>query len=304
MKPILFFGAIALTSVTLSQAVVVWADDFSTDRAGGPNPYNYPGGAVGDDYVVSLGGNTSSVSGGIWNINDGNGSIATAFVTTSQWTARPNEGDQIRISFDMRVNSMASLTAPSASVPRVSLFQDGAADVNEIHSGGSGSIFNIGFGTITLTTDGDPDTDLALYTTNASIANTPGSTNLVGFTGSGWVPGFNFGNYDAVTATNNDTGGFFNITLVFTEGSTTVDGTVTNIGTGQFTTFSRPASSAVNLSDLTNPRDGIRFGTGQGGLNNVDFDNVSVEILPVPEPSSALLVGACGALGLLRRRRA
>jgi len=303
MKTPLLIGALALSSLAVSQAVVVWADDYTTDRIAGPNTYDYAGGAAGTDYNFSLGGNTSNVSGGIWNIADTTNTGTSAFVTTNQWTSRPvNNGDQIVFSFDMRVNSLAGLTANSASVPRVSLFQNADSDGN-VHSAGSGALFTIGFGTVGLA-DGDANTDLSLYAVAGDVAALPSSTNALGFTGSGWTSGFNFGDYDSTTATNNTTGGFLRFSLTFTEGSNQVNGTITNLFTNETLTFTRNASSAVDLSDVTNARDGIRLGSGQGGQGNVDFDNVSIDILSVPEPSAAMLVGACGLLGLLRRRRA
>lgn len=303
MKTTLLSSVIALSSLAVSQAVVVWADDYTTDRAGGPNTYDYAGGAAGTDYNFSLGSNTSSVAGGVWNISDGTNTGTSAFVTTSQWTARPvNNGDQIVFSFDMRVNSLAGLTANSASVPRVGLFQNADTDGN-VHSAGNGALFTIGFGTAGLA-DGDANTDLSLYAVAGDISAVPSAGNALGFTGSGWTPGFDFGDYDSTTATNNDTGGFLRFSLTFTEGSNIVNGTITNLFTNETLNFTRNAASAVDLSDVTNARDGLRLGSGQGGQGNMDFDNVSVEILPVPEPSAAMLVGACGLLGLLRRRRA
>jgi len=296
-------SAILLGSLAASQAVVVWADDYSIDRAGGPNTYDYAGGAAGTDYNFSLGSNASSVSGGVWNIADTTNTGTSGFVSTNQWSARPvNNGDQIVFSFDMRVNSLAGLTAPSASVPRVTLYQNADTDAN-IHSGGNGALFSVGFGIVSLA-DGDGNVDLSLYTVAGDISAAPSSGNALGFTGSGWTPGFDFGDYDSTTATNNDTGGFLRVSLTFTEGSNQVNGTITNLATSQTLNFTRNASSAVDLSDVTNARDGIRFGSGQGGQGNMDFDNVSIEVLSVPEPSAAMLVGACGLLGLLRRRRA
>lgn len=303
MKTTLLSGAFALSSLAVSQAVVVWADDYTTDRIGGPNTYDYAGGAAGTDYNFSLGGNTSNVAGGVWNIGDTSSNGTSAFVTTSQWTARPvNNGDQIVLSFDMRVNSLSGLSANSASVPRVGLFQNADTDGN-VHSAGNGALFTVGFGTVGLA-DGDANTDLSLYAVAGDISAVPSAGNALGFTGSGWTPGFDFGDYDGTTATNNDTGGFLRFSLTFTEGSNVVNGTITNLATSQTLTFTRNAASAVDFSDVTNARDGLRIGSGQGGQGNMDFDNVSIEILSVPEPSAALLVGACGLLGLLRRRRA
>ena len=303
MKTTLLSGAFALSSLAVSQAVVVWADDYTTDRIGGPNTYDYAGGAAGTDYNFSLGGNTSNVAGGVWNIGDTTSNGTSAFVTTNQWTARPvNNGDQIVFSFDMRVNSLAGLSANSASVPRVGLFQNADTDGN-VHSAGNGALFTVGFGTVALA-DGDANTDLSLYAVAGDISAVPSAGNALGFTGSGWTPGFDFGDHDTTTATNNDTGGFLRFSLTFTEGSNVVNGVITNLATSQMLTFTRNAASVVDFSDVTNARDGLRIGSGQSGQGNVDFDNISIEILSVPEPSAALLVGACGLLGLLRRRRA
>lgn len=114
--------------------------------------------------------------------------------------------------------------------------------------------------------------------------------------------GFNFGVYDSTTATNNDTGGWYRITVNMTQGSQAYTASLTNLATSDSVAFNGSLVNALNWGN--NNSGGVRIFAGQGGLSNFDIDNLTVDLTAVPEPSSVALFGGLGALALLRRRRA
>jgi len=309
MKYALLLGAVSALAISTSSAAVVWADDFSDSRASAPNPYDYAGGEAGNDYLSDARGNAFTVSGGVLNIADtvsnspGSGDAVLA-VTTSQWSARPTtDGDVLRVSYSIRVNSL--LAGGGSSVPRFSIFQNAGTNVNALNA--NGALVTVGFGYGAF--DADVGSDLGFYTTRDPGTGTPAA---VGISGGVWADGFDFGNYDSDNAANNNTAAllgntaeFYRVVIEMREGSTDITGSITNESNpAQTTTFNATAGIALNFKDNSSGLDGIRIGTGQGGITNTDIDNILIEVLPIPEPSSALLVGACGVLGLLRRRRA
>lgn len=303
MKYALLLGAVSALAISTSSAAVVWADDFSDARASAPNPYDYPGGAAGNDWLFDARGNTFTVSGGVLNIADtvtgvsGSGDALLA-VTTSQWSARPTtNGDILRVSYSIRVNSMTA--AAGNSVPRFTIFQNATTNAGAL--GGNGALVTVGFGYGAF--DADGGSDLAFYTTQDPGL---GTATPVGISGGVWADGFDFGNYNSGDAASNDTNDqFYRVVIEMREGDTEVTGRITNESNpSQTTTFSATAANALNFKDNATNLDGIRIGTGQGGLSNTDIDNILIEVLPIPEPSSAMLIGGCGLLGLLRRRRA
>ena len=304
MKYALLLGAVSALAISTSSAVVVWADDFTDARASAPNPYNYPGGAAGNDWLVDARGNTFTVSGGVLNIADtvsgsGTGDALLA-VTTTQWSARPTtNGDTLRVSYSIRVNSLTA--GAGNSVPRFTLFQNAGDTAGAL--AGNGALITIGFGYGAFA-DGDAsNSDLAFFTTGDTGSGTIAPVGLVGGV---WADGFNFDNYASGTPADNDTNDqFYRVVIEMKEGFTSINGSITNESNpAQTTTFNATAGTALNFKDTSTGLDGIRIGTGQGGTSNTDIDNIVIEVLPIPEPSSALLVGACGVLGLLRRRRA
>jgi hypothetical protein len=291
--PAVMTAIFAMTLLSGAQAAVVWSDDFSGSERGAtaPNPYNFPGGAGTNDYTVtSVAGVTFSVSGGI------SGVLNTADTSTAG--ATPNiavfgnqfapasypAGTQVTLEFDIRVNSMIAATA--ASAPRLSIINANA------------EVFTVGFSHAAFTGSIAGGDALGFYYGTTAGANI-NPANGIG------VSTFNFGVYSSTTAANNDTNAgsgldFFRVTLSLTQGSTAVTGSITDLGTS--TTVSFPGTTALttalNWSGVT--QDGFRFTTGLSGTSNYDIDNVSVSV--VPEPSAALL-GGCGLLGWIGRRR-
>ena len=87
-----------------------------------------------------------------------------------------------------------------------------------------------------------------------------------------------------------------------TQGQTGYTGTLTNLSTNDIATFG--GNLTKNLQWANDNRGGIRVFAGQGGTSNFDIDNLTVDLVAVPEPSSIALFDGLGALALLRRRRA
>jgi len=296
MKTILPFAIITAASIMQSQAVVVWADDFSTARTGtAPNDYSYDADGQ-NDYSIRAGGTVTTGSGYLKIVDNANPGFS-ALVTTTQWDSLPQEGEQIVFSYSIRVNSMTA--AAAASVPRFGLVQDSTNQ--DLHNGG-GSIFNLGFSYANF--DGVAGSELAFYTT-ADVTNVPAG-NGIGYSAGAWAQGFSFGPYVAGTAATiplytgaPTTAQWYNVRIVVTEGSTALTGTITQEGTSNSVSFNRTLGTAANFNDLTNANDGFRIFMGDSGSSETDFDNLKVEI--IPEPSAALL-GAAGFALLLRRR--
>jgi hypothetical protein len=289
-KKMVLVGALGLLSVGLpARATVVWQDTMT--RGTDPttlNPFDFAGGAAGDDWS-SFTGATVSVTGGRAIVTDTSTSTyMQATVSANQWAGfSSTPGNQVTYSVDLKITSMGGLGATSVSVPRFVIVQGGA------------EVLTAGFATQNV--DGDAGSDLFFYAVPAAAATTPGASGAIGLSGGVWAGGFDFGEYDGTTAANNDSNGrFYRLALTFTQGSTAVSGTLTNLDTpAESISFDRTLGSAFVLTNAGNSN--FRLLTGQGGATNFEFDNVTVDTV-VPEPASLGLVGL-GAAGLLGRRR-
>lgn len=289
MKKSFVLTATLLSLSAASQAAIIWSDDYSSGRDTDiidPNPYSYTGSA-GNDYGITTGDNAFTVANGYLNIADTT-TATTPFIQVASnrfSTTTFNAGDTFTVSMDIRVNSLSIATSGSASAPRFTIFTGNA------NSGGESLTVGFTYGNF----NGQPNNTLGFYKGGASA----GGVNLANGIGVGSA-GFNFGVYDSTTATNNDTGGWFRITVNMTQGSQAYTGSITNLTTSDSASFSGGLVNALNWGDNVNG--GVRIFAGQGGLSNFDIDNLVVN--HVPEPSSVALFGGLGALALLRRRRA
>lgn len=285
-----WFGALGFLSIGLpAGATVVWQDTLT--RGTDPtnlNPFDFAGGAAGDDWS-SISGATVSVTGGRAVVTDTSTSTyLQATVSANQWAGFSSAaGNQMTFSVDLKVTSIGGISPPSVSVPRFVIVQGGT------------EIFTAGFAAANV--DADAGNDLFFYAISNTPAVNPGASNAIGLTGGAWASGFDFGEYDATTAANNDSNGhFYRLALTFTQGSTAVTGSLTNLDTpAESVTFGRTLGAAFVMTNASNSN--FKLLTGQGGATNYEFDNVSVDTV-VPEPASLGLIGL-GVFGFSGGRR-
>jgi|GEM_PF-5537075 len=273
-------GVLAAPSAS---ATTIWADDFNRATL---TPYDYPGGAAGNDYSTASG--TLSTVSGYLNISDTTNGQANVTLFANQY-AQPSyaAGDKIVVTYDFRVNS---LTGASASVARLSVMNANAT------TGSEG--FCIGFSYAAYT--GATADTLGFFWGNAANA-APAVGRGIGIN----AAGFGFGTYTSTAGmeANNDTNDdWYRVSYTMTQGSTAVAGSITRLSGGVTTadtaSFNATLASALNWTGGVT--DGLRITSGASGFGDFDFDNLSVQV--VPEPSS-LIFGGLGLLPLLRRRR-
>ena len=278
-------------------ATAVFSDDFSRATL---LPYDYAGGAAGNDYTATPGttsttGATAAITSNALTITDtGAGQYAQNVLATEFSPYTLTTGDIVSVNFDVRVNSF--IAANAASTFRFGIYDGGV-------NNGQNKL-SVGWGYANIA-DGDASTtDLFFYaTTNVGTTPTAANSAIIGFNGSGWDAGFDFGNYNSASAVSNDTGGYYNVSMSFTQGSTAMTGVITNLSnTSQTASFSRTLGVAFDWS-TNDAQDGINVLSGLGGTGTFDLDNLQVLVpTPVPEPGS-LTLGALALCSLLRRRR-
>jgi len=306
-KTALMVGAMAVMVSANAQASVIWSEDFSNDTVNTTVTQDFTGNAAPDWIItgssvriptaVELGGTGTSFHVG--RINDNSSSFGKGEVFMTQFAPfnTSNPGQSIfQISFDLRVDSYGGNVA--AATPRVIVKPTtGTTNALVLGFGGQANV------------DNDVGTDLFLFATvNASLIPVPSATNaigLIGGSGGTWAPGFDFGNYvssvaaDAANDTNDE---FYRFVIDWNTLGTTnaITGTVTQLSSGQTTTFTRSPTAAVafSSSDTTNS---FAFESSNSGRHTQYIDNISVVI---PEPTTGLIVGMVCVGGLLRRRRA
>ena len=311
-KTALMVGAMAVMASANAQAGAIWSEDFSNDALNATVTQDFTGNAVQDWTItgssvriptaVDLGGSGASFRVG--RINDNNSSLGRGEVFMTQFgtfnTSLPGQSI-FRISFDLRVDSYGGNVA--AATPRF---------IVKPNSGTTNALV-LGFGG-QANVDNDAGNDLFLFAAvNAGVTPTPSATNaigLIGGSGGTWATGFDFGNFvpsptltpldaDPANDTNDE---FYRFVIDWNTAGTTnaIDGTVTQLSSGQTTTFTRSptASVAFSSSDAT---DSFSFESSNNGSGTQYIDNISVI---VPEPTAGLIVGMACVGGLLRRRRA
>ncbi len=301
----------AFASLGTSKADVIWSQDF-TGHADNAFPFaDFTGNSTNDWSAIndeskfrvstSLGNpspamvftdNTTSTTNGLGNLQLAMSQFAP-FSTASASTP------VLRLTFDWKIESFASSLTNEAF--RFVLRANGSTT--------SGDQLIIGFNRANLN-DGDASTsDLSLYA--ATVGGTsniaPSNTNAIGLiAGTGWQPGFDFGEYDGVTASANDTDDlFYRFELGYNFNTGLLSGMATRLApdatNGQSAAFSVAMNPGLVFSDQ-GALDVLLFASTNGVTGVSQLDNITFEAVPEPASSLAMLLGA-GVIVARRRRR-
>lgn len=206
----------------------------------------------------------------------------------------------LRLSFDLKVESFLSSATNEAF--RFILRANA--------SSGLGDQLIIGFNRASLNDGDGSTTDLAMYAATAATSSniSPSNTNAIGLiAGTGWQPGFNFGEYDGGNSTANDTDDlFYHFDFGYDFVTGMVNGTVTrlapDITNGQSADFSVALNPGLVFSN-SDADDVILIASTNGVTGQSQFDNFVIESVPEPGSAAMLLLGVA-ATSSRRRRRA
>jgi MYXO-CTERM domain-containing protein len=301
-------AALVTASVLCAPAahgVVVWSDDLA-GQSDGSFPFRDFTGNSANDYVQSgSGAGTYQVTTAVGNAQPGIALVdpdgtanPTLAVSSAQWTA-PNlsaSNNLLTAKFDFRVEDFNSGAAENSN-PRFIFRHTNAANTQII----------IAFGrTTTAHIDDGPaggDSDLAMVAhvaTSGTSLVVPSNANAIGLNqGSGWAPGFDFGNYDPDTSLNDTNDQFYHVEVTYDFVTGGVTGSATNVSTGESATFARTMNAGLTF---TNAASAIQLSSFSPNTTVSYFDNLEVSVTPEPSGALALLVGA-GALAARQRRR-
>ncbi len=293
-------------SAGLAQATVIYQDDF-TGELNGATPNS--GGT--NWFVANFTNSNLAINAGVGNAAPSIGMVDTSTVGGDASNTSLNFGvsafspfnmnnagqEVLKVSFDLRVDAFANTSNGSGSTMRVSL-----------RNGGINRFFIVGIARNTLS-DGDAASDVFLYAGDSGTSNffsSISASQAIGFTGTGWAPGFNLGDYDTV-GINNGTrpvGGsgpeWYRFALTFVKDSTNVEVQATRLSTGQSTISNMTTGAAFSFSNTGT--DIIAFLSPGGGTATAYLDNIVIENTAIPEPLS-LVPLTLGSLALLRRSR-
>jgi hypothetical protein len=298
----------------LANATVVWSDSFNGQTAGVAPSMDFLGGAAGNDYaVIASGPNAnfvvSDVVGngvpGLTVVDTGTGGTdqATLQVTMNHFApfvvGPASVTPVMRVRFDIRVDSF--LAAANAQNARF-IFR-----ANNTNNTGSQMVIAFSYADLN---DGDPATgDLALFadTQTGGTSNVPPKNNTaIGLIpGTGWLPGFDFGSFDAGDAAANDTNDeFYRISFDYDSISGAISGSVTQLSSGA--TAALPAGLSLTPGTTfsnTTAEDRFLLASSVSNTATAYFDNFVFEA--VPEPTGAILVtGGLAFVAIQRRRKA
>jgi autotransporter-associated beta strand protein len=282
-------GGIARGNVLQNGAVVTLDSTFGSFALGSQ--------LAGPNSVIKTGANTATLT----NIN-----LYTGATTVSAGTLAVAAAGSINTSSGVTVTAGAKFLHNSSTALTVPPTLSGAGVSNRAVLGGSGPINT----SVTLDNPGDT---LAPGNSPGVQAFTPAQTwssfsydwEINNFTGT--TPGTDFDQL-AIGATLDLTGslGAYHLNMLsLTAGNVAgevqnfseIDRSWTVLTTAAGITGFDAANWTIHVDGFTNPATG-GFALGQSG------NNLVLSYTPVPEPSVAALLGTCGALALLRRRRA
>lgn len=291
-------AAALLALAGTASAATVWSESFDGQTDGATPFTDYNNDSVNDWELINKTGATSAISAATGNAGPGLQLLDTGGENTNA-TARMDHfaafntanaaTDSLRISFDWQVSAWAASAQASA-------FRFGLRD-------GGTNRFSIGFSRSNV--DGANGSELYFFTDKSSGATgNPTTSGAIGWNGSSWDAGAQFGDYSA-TASENGTDGFIRFEIVYVNQSDTATISMTNgVNT---TTYLLTGVTASTFSN--DGGDSFYFSSPGSGTGEAYFDNILVEAYSstIPEPSTfALLAGTLaltGATALRRRRR-
>lgn len=307
---------VAIPSIQAGEWTTVWGDDFTGQTGGLPPSLDFTG-LGGNDFTSNPGsGTTITVDGALGN-DSPSLTLSDQHVTHSALTriymdrfapfTLSETTNNMDVTYDFKVDSFS--TTNSNDNFRFILCFDNQPLQQLV----------VGFGRGDLNGDAN---HLAFYadattgiggTGGALGAVAPTAATAIGFTGSGWDSGFDFGTYNSTAGqeTSNDTNGdWYRFYLDYDYTSeVSLHGYVMNLRTNEGAIFTRNMQTRLAFSNQGSSTSGIYFLSGAAMKGVSHFDNVLVETYTesVPEPSTyALMFGAMGMLAGFRcfRRRA
>ena len=300
---------IAALSATPSHADIVWSQDFTGHADNTAPTQDFTSNSTNDWFSLgneamfrvntSVGSpapslvfndNSTAVSGGLGNLR----LAMNEFSTFSTSASAPI----FRLSFDWKVDTF--LSGLTSEAFRLILRANGST--------GLGDQLILGFNRASLNDGDGSTTDLAWYADAVGGTSNfaPSNTNAIGLiAGSGWEPGFNFGEYDFGDGTANDSDDlFYHFDLGYDYLTGAVNGTVTRIApdatNGQSAAFTVAMNPNLVFSN-TDASDVILIASTNGVTGVSQFDNFVVESIPEPASGAAVLLGVMTLAG--RRRR-
>ncbi|HEV7298150.1 MAG TPA: PEP-CTERM sorting domain-containing protein [Tepidisphaeraceae bacterium] len=300
-----------LSGTGVAQGATVWTEDFSDDTVGSAPKQNYVI-TAGNDWSVGTGTGISQT------VTNTTGSLAYSGSDTSTSISSSSFVNFSRFgSFDTSLPSQKTFTATfdfrvdSFVCSNISTFRVTLQDQYQLAGVNRARTMTIGLGYANI--DGVTGNELFLKALAKDDALSSASTiessaaSAIGWDGTSFASGFNFGQYDSANAAANDTNDeFYRFSLTFTGGSGVVDGAVTRLSDSSSVAFTRslPQGSEFEfkggaLAGAT-PTDAMGIVLPQGGTGQIYVDNMS--FTAVPEPTSLGLIGVA-ACGLLARRR-
>ena len=205
---------------------------------------------------------SSTSAGGLSSILAFNNAAVASFNTSP--------GQTLVISADFAVTSLFADPVNSNSIPRLRLQSPSAA---------SSDLF-VGFGQ-------NSANKLVLFAARGDNPQ-PGTNPVL----------FNFGDYDTATGSNNDTNGFWNITITYVDQATTAKVTATQGATSVSVDLN--GFAPVSFSHSSTQTFGMI--TGQSSTTSIYLDNVNIQVVPEPSVVALGMVSSVGLLALRRRR--
>lgn len=283
---------LAVVFISNTRGEVVWSDDFSSGNLN----MDYPGGKAGPDYIVSYGTGGSVSANGVIGVSapslkldtgGGTSGSAAAQVTMDQFapfTVGPLSGTPfLRVSFDLRVEGPRATGHPEVYF----LLAEGSAADRSLRIGYSYGSLNDGGSSY------PSFADLALYASTGTALNPNDSTAIGLVPGTGWKPGFDFGDIYLVegavgAGTKNE---FYRITFLYNSITGAVTGRVIRLSTGE----SAPLPAGLSLTPGTtfssdDVRDQFRVSAeGRAGtyVDNIVFEALATDALTEPPALAA-----------------